>query len=415
MRNSSIFVIYFTLLFSVGFAQSPSRSGNPAPQESKASLRTFPCGGEAILEENFNGTTIPASWTTLDLDGLTPKAEIQSIISAGWQSSFDFKDSSNRALVSPSWYEGTTQASDDWLISPAIAIDGNICLSWYAYSQDQNHPESYEVLYSTTTPDPDSFLVNPSLVSIAAESFDLNFRSLSLESFSGQTIYLAFRQTTSDGFILFLDDIRLARVQNVDLGAVAIDINATNAGDSIFRVSAALRNFGSSTYNEDSALNVFYSIDGGEPNETVLTDTISLAANDTLQFTYDSLWTNPVDGWYEICVWTDNGLDSNSANDTSCIFFPIGTAVSVSPALSTPSLRLYPNPVRERIFFELPDDFPLSGTNLTVFNLYGLRVKTLKLKERQGWLTMRDLDAGLYFFRLSHPTGTSSLIRVVKH
>ena len=76
---------------------------------------------------------------------------------------------------------------------------------------------------------------------------------------------------------------------------------------------------------------------------------------------------------------------------------------------------MYPNPFEERIHYELPEDLPLRGSELSIFNLYGVKVKTLKLLERQGWLTMRDLGAGLYFFRLSHPSGASSLIRVVKH
>ncbi|MEM7512579.1 MAG: choice-of-anchor J domain-containing protein [Bacteroidota bacterium] len=414
MRNCSILLVLLFSLHFAGMAQSPSRSGRPAPQESKALLRNFPCGGQTVLEENFEGTSIPAGWTTLDLDGLTPKTEIQEFVTAGWQSAIDFKDSTNRALASPSWYEGTTDPSNDWLISPAVSISGNVCLSWYAYSQDQGHPESYEVRYATS-PEPDSFLANPALVIISEESFALKFRSLSLEAFSGQTIYLAFRHTTSDGFILFLDDIRVANIENQDIGAVDLKIEATNAGDSVFRVFAAVRNYGSETYTENDSLQVFYSVENEEPNVTVLTDTISLASNDTLQFRYDSLWVNPEDGWYRVCAWTDDAVDNNSLNDTTCILFPVGSAVSVDPAIDNASLSLYPNPFGEEIHYELPEDLPIRGSELSIFNLYGVKVKTLKLLERQGWLTMRDLGAGLYFFRLSHPSGASSLIRVVKH
>lgn len=50
-------------------AQWISRSGLPQNENSTTSLRTFPCGGTTIYEENFNtlqAGEIPADWQILD-------------------------------------------------------------------------------------------------------------------------------------------------------------------------------------------------------------------------------------------------------------------------------------------------------------------------------------------------------------
>ena len=226
LRLLPLYLLFAGILGSLS-AQPISRSGNPAQPEDKNLFRKFPCGGTTILDEHFDGSSIPGTWMTLDLDDFTPNTNLTSLTpNKGWQSVVDFKNpgGSNRILASPSWYENNEGPSDDWLISPQIQnLPGNVCLSWYAYSQDRDFPESYEVRISTSTSELDSFFVLEPLVTIEEESDEFTYRNLNLSIYEGQDIYLAFRHISNDKFILALDDIRLAQVENTDLGVLLLD------------------------------------------------------------------------------------------------------------------------------------------------------------------------------------------------
>ncbi|MEL7341438.1 MAG: choice-of-anchor J domain-containing protein, partial [Bacteroidota bacterium] len=176
MQHLLFAFLFLFLTFGQLSAQLATRSGAMAPQESKAQLRQFPCGGTTVLDEVFETEMIPVDWSTIDSDNLTPRQEIQFLFpQGGWQPIVDFKDSTNRAIASPSWYEDSLGTSNDWIISPLLNnLPTNVCLSWYAYSQDPNFPESYEIRVSTTTPDEAGFLAEDAVFSIEEEGSSLN-------------------------------------------------------------------------------------------------------------------------------------------------------------------------------------------------------------------------------------------------
>ena len=148
------------------WAQQSSRSGLPVP----SALRTegvsgdLPCAGTVLLEEDFEAGL--GAWTVIDGDGLTPNAQMGLV--GGWQGRVDYRDTTNHVAVTPSWYS-PVGTSNDWLISPAITLGGNSCLSWIAYSQDGFFPERYEIRVATSS-DTSAFLGNAALVTVAAES-----------------------------------------------------------------------------------------------------------------------------------------------------------------------------------------------------------------------------------------------------
>jgi hypothetical protein len=162
---------------------------------------------QVIFSEDFQ-QGIPATWTLINADGLTPSANVAYVTDA-WIGREDIVvNASDSVAISTSWYS-PAGASDDWLITPAINITANNLLKWEANAPDAAYPDGYEVRISTTTPTTAGFLANPALLTIAAENSTWTNRTLDLEAagYSNQTVYLAWRNTSFDKFILMVDSV----------------------------------------------------------------------------------------------------------------------------------------------------------------------------------------------------------------
>lgn len=174
--------------------------------------------------ENFNsttGTSLPTGWLQNNVDGLTPDPSVAStnLISFGsnaWITNpfpLSFGASYGRSVGSLSFYS-PTGTSNDWLITPSFTVSPNAFLEWEAVSQDPNYPETYKVLVSTTGTLVSDF--TNTLTTISNENGTWTARSQSLNSFSGQTIRIAFVNISIDKFIVWLDNIKVSVPQNTD-------------------------------------------------------------------------------------------------------------------------------------------------------------------------------------------------------
>ncbi|MDP5169095.1 MAG: choice-of-anchor J domain-containing protein [Bacteroidia bacterium] len=395
-------LILFTGIFPSLMAQGPSRSGFAADQEDKRFTRRFPCGGATILDETFSTDTLPDGWFSLDEDGFAPRAEIQPITpTGGWQFSIDFKDpdSSNLLLISPSWYENNAGPSDDYLVLPLTTLPANPCLSWYAYSQDKFFPEDYEIRVSTTTPDAQGFLANPAVISVVSEGDEFTFRSTSLAQYAGQTVYVAFRQTTQDGFILAIDDIRIADVEQSDLAMYSLNSITADPLDTLF-FSGAIINLGLDTLAFDSLqLQISWQINS-EPVQTIaIANPFILLPNDTLQFVHDSMWVpqNPVA--YRLRVWVSGiGIDGNVENDTIARFQAIGTATGISREI-VGQLNIFPNPNQGSFSVDVPESFH-PETQLFLLDMQGRVIYEEQLRATRAHIQLPQLPSGIYMLVL---------------
>lgn len=401
-------LLFISLAFLSAFpallwAQGPSRSGFPS-QPAQA-LRAFPCGGDVLFDEPFSGNTIPADWTVLDLDGQQPFEAIKNppvSAKAGWQSHVDFNNPHNRLLISPSWYEDSTVRSDDWLISPRISLGSNPCLSWYAYSQDKYFPESYEVRISLTSPTPDSagFLANPPVMVVAGEANEFTYRSVGLAEYANQEVYIAFRHTSKDKFVLALDDIRVSEVKKVDLMTFDLITPVGGVGEEL-PIKGAILNLGSDTLDIDSTLQIFYSINGGLPLSMVVRDTMSLAPNDSIQFTHDSIWVPTEEAVYLLCVWASGFPDENISNDTACIWVGVGRFVGLEQEDPLMKVEIFPNPASERLNIHFPPQ--QSPVHFRLYDLMGRQhLPTYMVPAGQAQLQLRvgHLPEGLYIMHI---------------
>ena len=117
----------------------------------------------------------------------------------------------NVVAASTSSYTPPVSRTDDWMITPGIKIEGEgeIVLSWMACSASSNNPDGYSVYISTTGGEKisDFDRENP-VFSIRREKNEWMRHAVDLTPYKGQTIYIAFVNTTeSQGTLLYIDDI----------------------------------------------------------------------------------------------------------------------------------------------------------------------------------------------------------------
>lgn len=190
---------------------------------------SFTFSQSEILNEGFD-SGIPATWTLIDVDQQIPNAQVSEYTNA-WIAKPDPDSTSNITASSTSFYSPEGQANK-WLITPAITLGtyGNY-LTYKAKSYDPSYPDNYKILISTGNQITD---FQDTVALIVQETPYWIDREFSLDStFNGQTVYIAFVNTTNDGYSLFLDDVIVRKedplsIQNPLMVAVNISPNPTN-------------------------------------------------------------------------------------------------------------------------------------------------------------------------------------------
>lgn len=419
------------LSFHAQMIYAQSRSNLSQPSAPQIGLRSFPCAGDSVYEQNFNTLTVgavPQDWTILDVDGLAPNPDIATFngapwIQKGWQSILSFKDSSNVSMATPSWY-ASIDTSDDWLITPKIKLGSNTCLSWYAYSQDFYYPEKYEVRISTTTPTKDAFLIDSThlLKTVATEGYFENYRSVNLKNYANQDVYVAFRQTSVNKFILVLDNVRFGNVLNQDLAMYDIKNDAQLDTAATVKVKGSVINLGSDTLKLDSTLKVSYQIRNmaNAPVTGWKTMTINkklkIGPNDSLNIAHDSLWTttNTIATYYLCMAFTASNLAGQPTyNDTLCKMIGVGTPIT--KALTLENVKMYPNPTQSQLFIEMGDERAQYPFSLSVYDILGSeRISEANIRENRFALSLESLPNGIYLVRMKDKEGRSFTAKIQK-
>src|SRR5690606_23661090 len=109
-------------------------------------LFVFTANSQTLLNEDFeNG--FPTNFSRVDVDGNSPNLAV-SYINSGWNI-LSFTGDPNSWAASTSWYS-PVGTSNDWLISPALTLNGNFMLIWKGIAVDPAYRDGYEVRLSTT-------------------------------------------------------------------------------------------------------------------------------------------------------------------------------------------------------------------------------------------------------------------------
>lgn len=176
-----------------------------------------------ILNEDFQ-SGIPGTWTIYDNDGLTPDAQVSEYTQA-WIIKEDPDVALDSTASSTSFFDPIGTA-DRWLVSPALNLGsfGNI-IEWRAKSHDPSFPDSYKVLISTTDNQIASFTDTLILVSNELPTWITRNVNISDSGYNSGTVYIAFVNTTFNGFKLYIDDFTANIDDPVGIEENLVDIN----------------------------------------------------------------------------------------------------------------------------------------------------------------------------------------------
>lgn len=297
-----------------------------------ALLAAAAANAQTILwNQDFTSATppgLPAGWMQNNVDGLTPVsgASSYSFGTNAWvtrdMSSFAAFAGHGKVAASISYYTPSGTAND-WLITPQFSVSPNTHVKWDAMASNGSYPDGYQVLVSTTGTTVASF--TNTLLTVAAENTSWTTRAVSLNTFSGQSVYVAIRNNSNDMELLFVDNIS-AIVPAANDGAVTT-LTSTPvymAPGGTVSVSGSFKNNGGAAVNTAA---MSYRLD----NNAVVNQTMNFSALGFLQSAAYS-FTTPTGalaaGTHTLKAWVNsvNGVtETNRTNDTAVAIIHVAT------------------------------------------------------------------------------------------
>jgi len=160
---------------------------------------------QVLFEDDFDGSGPGlAGWTLVNNDGLTPDPNVAQFTDA-WIQADDFDNAGDMVAMSTSWYSPAGTA-DDWMITPAINLTSDAILSWEEEAQDANYPDGYEVRLSTQTTALADF-TNVLFTAATGSPAVWAPQSADLSAYTGETVYIAWRNNSTDQFVLMINNV----------------------------------------------------------------------------------------------------------------------------------------------------------------------------------------------------------------
>jgi PKD repeat protein len=161
--------------------------------------------------ENFESGW-PAGYGRFDNDAFTPNVGVNPPFTGtnatAWLD-LDFDGNGNTEAASTSW-NGPAEQGDDWMLTSGIgALPANQMLFWDAEAQNVSFPDGYEVRISTVQLPANTTNYSTVLFSTTGENSFSTTRNTSLAAYAGQTVFIAFRNNSTDQFVLTIDNIRV--------------------------------------------------------------------------------------------------------------------------------------------------------------------------------------------------------------
>lgn len=174
----------------------------------------------------------PPGWFLRNVDNRTPDPAV-AYVNEAWERREDFGlNVTDSMAFSTSWYL-PVGAADDWMWTPLIGpLPSNCELRWNARAYDALYPDGYEVRIMTSAQGPptggtgvlgNQVTNSTQVFSIGAENSTSTNRSVNLAAYTGQSIYVGFRNTSNDKFILVVDDIQVIQLLPYDGQMVSLD------------------------------------------------------------------------------------------------------------------------------------------------------------------------------------------------
>lgn len=161
-------------------------------------------------------------WTNNDVDGSTTygMTDIEWLNAYAEQSFIIFNPSATTPAVTDivahsgdklaACFASTTPDNDDWLIAPMVMIESGSSVNFWAKSYTADYGlERFKVGVSTTGLDPADFTIISPGSYVEAPVADWTEFNYSLDTYAGQSVYVAIECVSSDAFILLVDDFEI--------------------------------------------------------------------------------------------------------------------------------------------------------------------------------------------------------------
>jgi hypothetical protein len=183
--------------------------------------------------DNVGGSTaggpgtylFPPDFFLRNVDNRLPDQGV-GVIDDAWERLDDIPDDS--VALSTSWYD-PIGAANDFMWTPAIPLSGNnITLTWNAIVYDPVFRDGYEVRIMTVPPTGGTGVIGNQLtnstllLTVPEEDSNWIARSLDLNAYTGQTVYIGFRNNSVDKYVLAIDDIVVQNNTVVPLNSLSL-------------------------------------------------------------------------------------------------------------------------------------------------------------------------------------------------
>ena len=273
---------------------------------------------KAQFSENFNAVAdggMPTGWTLFNVDGLTPNTStgVNWVTKAWVCYAKAGLVITSKCAWSTSWYTAAG-TSNDWMWTPAITVPATQpVLSYLVGAQDPSYPDGYELRISTVAPTSGNLMSSTVLLTATAAETTATTKYISLASYAGQTVYIAWRNNSTDMFLLAVDDVVVKSTPNNDAAAISVN-NANIFAAGATSITGTMKNVG---FNNITSFNVTYKIDGGSASAVYSVTGQNIALGATYNFTHNVPYSFTT-GSHTIEITISNvngGTDANLADN----------------------------------------------------------------------------------------------------
>jgi hypothetical protein len=251
-------------------------------------------------QESFESTTFPPTgWQRISIQGSNQWVRSTAQFQAG---------------VASAYMQYQSTAGEDWLITPQYKVtastDSLIFYMRLAYAGYA--PDSLCIKISTTDSLTSSFtktlLKLSEGVNYPPNSTTWYRYGVSLNTYVGQNVYLAFKHFNNNGDGLYIDNIKIGTPPAAEVATSAILSPASNIGTGSYTPQATFANLGTAS----QSFSVTTTINPGGYTSTMLVSGLAVASTTNVSF---NAWTASA-GTYTLKSYTQLSGDANLLNDT---------------------------------------------------------------------------------------------------
>lgn len=195
-------------------------------------VMTFCAKAQYLLQEGFEGATVPQGWVMYDQDGDGYNWTLETCAETPHMT----PHVGNGCMYSESYSNevGAPLTPNNWLVTPAITIPAGAAASltfWVAGQDASWCEEHYEVYVSTTGNTVADFTGTPVHEAITTDTYVQ--QTIDLSAYAGQTVYIAFvHNEVSDMFVFLLDDVEVLAISGETITATAsLDFGSVNVAN----------------------------------------------------------------------------------------------------------------------------------------------------------------------------------------